>query len=737
VRADGHRLGIDFGTSSTVAMLAGPDGRIRSLLFDTSPLLASGVLAAGSDLLTGRDAERAAAADPGGYEANPKRRIDDGAVWLGEREVAVVDLIAAALGRVGAEAQRVAGGRPGGVVLTHPAAWSHTRLATLRDAAARSGLDQVGLLAEPIAAAAYFVTVLGGDLRPGRCLAVYDLGAGTFDIALVRRTAAGEFEVSAAAGLADVGGLDLDAAVIGHARELSKRATDAWGRLDWPQTRADRQARHTLWGNARAAKEQLSRYATADLHIPLVDVDVHLTRDELDEVARPHLDRTVALTLATLRDAGTAREDVATVLLVGGSSRMPLVASLLHRALDVAPTIIDQPELVVAEGSLHTVPTPAATSAPAPVRPTGVVGKAAVPAPASAGTTYPARIVGRTRRVRTIAAIAAVMVLAVAAVIVWVARRPDPGSGPPGGAAQSSTPRTGPLPQPVVLSGHDNQVFCLAFNPANGGMVATGSADNTVRLWDVTTGQTTAVLRGHRDTVSGVAFSADGKTLATSSFDRTVRLWDVATARNTATLEGHRDAIHDVAFNPSDGTMLATVSNDGTVRLWDVAIGGSSATLTGHTGLVISLAFSPDGRTLATGGDDQTVRLWDVATHQNTATVSDLPGTQSLAFSPDGTTLAIAGEDNIVRMWDTASRRNVATLNGHLRQVQSVAFSPDGRTLATGAAEVALWNVATGQTIRPPVVPGGFVFAIAFSPDGRTLAAGGDDSKVRLWNLTV
>ncbi|WP_238011575.1 Hsp70 family protein [Dactylosporangium sp. AC04546] len=364
---EGARLGIDFGTSTTVAMMHRVDGSMTPLLFDASPLLASAVFA-GTDthLLTGADADRAAAAHPAGLEANPKRRIDDGTVWLGEQELPVVDLIAAVLRRVAEEAARVAGQIPPTVMLTHPATWSQTRLGILADAARRAGLGDVGLVAEPIAAAAYFGAVLGRDLPSGQCLVVYDLGAGTFDISVVRRSVA-TFEVMATDGLPNVGGLDLDATVVDHARSLTASATDAWGRLDWPETAADQRARRTLWLGARAAKEQLSRHAAADLHVPLADADLHLTRDEFDKAARPHLDRTVALTLATLRAAALPREHIAGIFLVGGSSRTPLVASLLHRALQIAPTIIDQPELVVAAGSLHTEPR--ARTTPSPTRP--------------------------------------------------------------------------------------------------------------------------------------------------------------------------------------------------------------------------------------------------------------------------------------------------------------------------------------------------------------------------------
>jgi hypothetical protein len=221
------------------------------------------------------------------------------------------------------------------------------------------------LVPEPVAAAAYFTTVLGRELRMGRAVAVYDLGAGTFDIGVVRRHGTG-FETLAAAGLADLGGIDLDHLVVEHARLLTRdAAADAWGRLDWPRTADDHRARRTLWDGARAVKEQLSRHAAADLYVPLVEATVRLTREEFDRAARPLLERSVEVTLTTLRRAGVAREALAGLFLVGGSSRVPLVASLLHRTLGLAPTVIEQPELAVATGSLH-LDTPGSTS-PEPV----------------------------------------------------------------------------------------------------------------------------------------------------------------------------------------------------------------------------------------------------------------------------------------------------------------------------------------------------------------------------------
>jgi hypothetical protein len=382
----GSVLGIDFGTSNTAAALH-RGGQPVPLLFDGSPLLPSAIcLAPDASLLVGRDAERMAGVAPERFEPNPKRRIDDGTVWLGERGVPVADAIAAVLHRVGQEAARVGGGPAQLTVLTHPAAWAGPRTAILAAAAVRAGLGPVQFVPEPVAAAAYFTTVLGRQVPPGHCLVVYDFGGGTFDVAVVQRTAGG-FDVLATDGLPDVGGLDLDAAIVGQLRAGTAHASDAWGRLDWPQTAADRRAIRLLWQDVRAAKEQLSRHPTAALHIPLADVDRHVTREEFEKLVHPLLDRTVQVTLSTLRASGAGRESVRGVFLVGGSSRVPLAAGLLHRAVGIAPTILEQPELVVASGAPYAVRSP--VKAPAVPNPAFQPAPAPQPVPAPAPPTTP------------------------------------------------------------------------------------------------------------------------------------------------------------------------------------------------------------------------------------------------------------------------------------------------------------------------------------------------------------
>jgi len=347
-RSGRHALGVDFGTSNTVAVAQWPDGRARPILIDGSPLLPSAVYAEpDGQLVSGRDAIYSARIDPSRFEPNPKRRIDDGRVLLGDRELRVVDLVAAVLTRVAEEWRHAVGPVHPDVTLTCPATWGATRRTLLAEAAAQAGFDDVRLVAEPVAAATYFAAVLGRDVPIGSVVVVHDFGAGTFDASVVARTAEG-FEVMAVDGRDDIGGLDVDAALVDHLAA----GDDRWRPLLAPETLAERRAQRQLWDDVRIAKERLSRAQSADLVVPLLNHEVHLTRDELEKLARPLLDQTVQVTKGLLDWANLPAGRLAGVFLVGGASRIPLVATLLHRELGEAPVAIEQPELVVAEGSL-------------------------------------------------------------------------------------------------------------------------------------------------------------------------------------------------------------------------------------------------------------------------------------------------------------------------------------------------------------------------------------------------
>ena len=504
-----RELAIDFGTSNTVAALRVDGAAPRLLSVDGRPVLPSAVwLSPDGTLVVGRDAERQARLDPSRFEPNPKRRIDEVDVLLGDTVVPVVELIAAVLRSVLDEARRQLGGRPDRVVLTHPAGWGTIRTNTLAAAARRAGsTGAVQLLPEPVAAAAHFAGLSDpgewhicpiepaecaihprGEAGGVRALAVFDLGGGTTDTAVVARTADG-WQVLAEAGLGDVGGTDLDQLLLEHiGRQVGGAADPTWQALLRPSDAASRRAARTLADDVRAAKEALSRYPNADVPLPPPLADAHVTRAELESLVRPRLERTAALCASTIAVAGLHPRSLTGVYLVGGGSRMPLVAQLLAERIGVLPVAVESPESSVALGALVAPPqrefthpldgnTGAATAAgPGPAGssgPTGFGGPlgsggstgpggsggpggyaqpvftgpvARLPsAGPSTGTrptdTRPVQTApGRRRGPRVVAAtIGAVVVAAVAAVVIATQLGGDPGD-PDDSAGRSTTP---------------------------------------------------------------------------------------------------------------------------------------------------------------------------------------------------------------------------------------------------------------------------------------------------------
>ncbi|MFF4874736.1 Hsp70 family protein [Micromonospora sp. NPDC000668] len=402
---EGFALGVDLGTSNTVAVLRWPDGRTRPLLMDGQPVSPSGVYADPDGTLhAGWDARRLAQADPARFEANPKRRVDAPGVLLGDRSYPPAELLAAVLAAVARAAVNTVGFLPPAVV-TCPAAWDETRRQVLGDALMQAGWPQAAehtlagptppgtrLLREPVAAARYYTQVLHRPVPVGGAIAVFDFGGGTLDVAVLRNEGADPwgdsgFSVVADGGLPDLGGLDLDAALMQRVGELvGDRHAAQWARLIQPTDVAQRRDQIRLWDEVRGAKETLSRSTVAPVAVPGVAEAVRLTRADVERVATPLLRRAVDRAREVIAAAGLRPDQLSGLFLVGGSSRIPLVARMLHAELGVAPTVLDQPELPVAEGALTDLPLRRGVPAPAyagpPVASPAPVG---VPAQAPAG----------------------------------------------------------------------------------------------------------------------------------------------------------------------------------------------------------------------------------------------------------------------------------------------------------------------------------------------------------------
>ncbi|MFE0026601.1 Hsp70 family protein [Amycolatopsis sp. NPDC059021] len=349
-------LSVDLGTSNTVAVLSAHGMPPRVVEVDGSANMPSAVFATEEGtIMVGRDAERRARLDPTRFEPNPKRRIDEQTLLLGTDVVPVNEALAAILRRVLEETTRQLGGeQPDEVRLTHPAQWGPVRRNVLLSAARLAGIaGNVLLVPEPVAAAAHFASFPGKALAPGQALAVYDLGAGTFDVAVVGATQTG-YTVLAEDGLPDLGGLDVDQALMVHVgREVSHSDPQRWQRLLRPESTADRRTRRALQEDVKAAKEALSRHPQTEVPMPEPFHDVLVTRGELEGLVRPAMLRSVELMARTLRSSGLSPDRLAGIYLVGGSSRLPLVGSMIAEKLGVVPGSLDQPETAVALGAQH------------------------------------------------------------------------------------------------------------------------------------------------------------------------------------------------------------------------------------------------------------------------------------------------------------------------------------------------------------------------------------------------
>jgi hypothetical protein len=312
-----------------------------------------------------------------------------------------------------------------------------------------------------------------------------------------------------------------------------------------------------------------------------------------------------------------------------------------------------------------------------------------------------------------------------------------------------------------LLSGHADKISALAVSP-DSRLLATGSYDHTVRLWDLTARYTAAaplVLSGHEGRVSALAISQNNHWLVSGSFDGTVRIWNLGANDPSASvtiLRAHSGRITTVAISP-DSHWLVTASGgfvqrDNALFLWDLTAPDPAAagrSLAGHDQPVQAMAVSADSRWLVTGSLDKTARVWNLASEDPSADPIVLRGhaesVHCVCMSADGRWIATAGLDSTARLWDMASDSpadGATVLKGHRGWIRALAISPDGRWLVTAGEDktARLWDLYAANPAGEVYTLAGHeasIQAVAITPDSKRLITASLDKTARIWDLSA
>ena len=315
-------------------------------------------------------------------------------------------------------------------------------------------------------------------------------------------------------------------------------------------------------------------------------------------------------------------------------------------------------------------------------------------------------------------------------------------------------PYTGKL----VLRGHKRGVSCVRFSP-DGRLIASSSADATVRIWSASTGAHLNTLEGHLAGISALSWGPDSKTLATGSDDKSIRLWDVSTGKpHPHPLTGHHNYIYSLAFN-SKGNILVSGSYDEAVYLWDVRTRRILRQLPAHSDPVGGVDFIRDGTLIASCAGDGLIRIWDTGTGQCLRTLvhEDNAAVSSVRFSPNGRYVLAWTLDECVRLWDYVEGRCVKTYQGHRNGKYSLAgafgtyggeaekngieegrYTTEKAFVASGSEDGAIlvWDVVRKAVLQKiEAAHGGCVLGIdtCRADEGGRMVSCGLDKTVRIW----
>jgi len=301
----------------------------------------------------------------------------------------------------------------------------------------------------------------------------------------------------------------------------------------------------------------------------------------------------------------------------------------------------------------------------------------------------------------------------------------------------NATQADGTAPPPMrVLDKNKLGASVWAARFAPGGLLLTVGG-NDAQIWDPERGRPLMQFSPH-GAVASAALSADGKLVATGSWDHSVKVWQANTGQAQLKIVGaHQAQINSVVFAPGSNHQLLTASDDATAAVWDInSPEKPTLVFKGHSKRVLQAAYSADSKQVLTVSRDKTARVWDVRQGRTLQTLRGHEwGLLCGQFSPDAKQVATGSEDNLAIIWDAQTGKLLQRLSGHTAPVTSIAFSPNGTRVLTGSQDstAKLWDAATGKEILSLAGHRREVTSVAFSPNGLQALTAGRDGVALLW----
>ncbi len=304
---------------------------------------------------------------------------------------------------------------------------------------------------------------------------------------------------------------------------------------------------------------------------------------------------------------------------------------------------------------------------------------------------------------------------------------------------QTPTPQLSILNPSHTLEGHTAEVLSLDFSP-DGNLIASGSIDNTLRIWDVRDAHLLRTMHGHPFPILTLKFSPNGSFLVTGSTDSIGRIWRVSNGNLIGNLEGHAGWLNNLDIS-SDGGLIATCADDYTVRIWRFLDTKLIQTIDEGMSIVSQVAFIPEGNQLTWSESNGNVRVRSLEGSWSHLLNESNTAATSLAVAPAGDMVVSGHSDGTLRVWDLGNGELLFELSGHANLISSLSFSPDGKWLVSGSMDgkPRIWEFfRNGSIPRAKYMLNGHegpVNSVSFSPDGSLIATGSDDRTIRLWTL--